>query len=229
MEQLLSSDLFQQIMELIRSRNVSSLTRSVSSLSLDQLPGADAISNEAIELFQKITTGFFVVGLILCLLGCFFGYKLLKLWIGLTGFLIGAIAGYGITWYFTENVTYSLIATLICAILIAFLSYKIYLLGVFLLAGVGVYFLCTSYLPLTGVLLPIASAAIGLIVAILAVHYMRPAIIVITGLQNGLLAVGALFHLVPTLDQALILPLGVGLGMIGAAFQFLTTKSKKKH
>jgi hypothetical protein len=160
-------------------------------------------------------------------LGCFFGYKLLKLWIGLTGFLIGAIAGYGITWYFTENVAYSLIATLIGAILVAFLSYKIYLLGVFLLAGVGVYFLCTSYLPLTGALLPIASAAIGLIVAILAVHYMRPAIIVITGLQNGLLAVGALFHLVPTLDQALILPLGVGLGMIGAAFQFLTTKAKK--
>lgn len=228
MEQIMQSDIFQSISQFVRGLNFNKLSTTLDNLPTDQIPGTDQITQEATEILHKITTGAFAVGLILALLGCFFGYKMLKFWISLAGLFIGAAAGYGITWYMTNNATYALIGTIAGAILLSILSYKIYLVGVFLLFGFGAYFLSLSYLPLDGLILTIAAVAIGLVVAILAVIYMRPAIIVITGLQNGLLAVGALAHLVSFPNQSLMIPVGVGLGMLGAAFQFMTTRTKRE-
>lgn len=228
MEQIMQSDIFQSISQFLNSHSFGSLSSILDNLPTEQIPGTDQITREAAEVLQKITTGAIVVGFILALLGCFFGYKMLKFWISLAGLLIGAAAGYGITWYFTDNVTYSLIGTIVGALLVSFLAYKIYLVGVFILFGIGAYFLSLSYLPLDGILLTVASVAIGLVVASLAVIYMRPAIIVITGLQNGLLAIAAISQLIPLPNQSLTIPLGVGLGMLGAAFQFMTTRTKKE-
>lgn len=230
MEQLMQLDFLTRITHFLQNLSLNDLTSGLKNLHLptDEIPGADQIADGAAKVLQTITTGALLIGLILALLGCFFGYKMLKFWISLAGFIIGAAAGYAITYQMTSNSTYALIGTLAGAILVSFLSYKIYLVGVFLLAGLGAYFVSASYLPLEGIPLTAAAVVIGLVVAILAVIYMRPAIIVITGLQNGILAAGALAELMPLSNQSMTIPLGVGLGMIGAAFQFMTTRSKKE-
>lgn len=230
MEQLMQWDFFTRIPRFLQNLNLHDLTSGLQNFHLptDEFPGTDQIADSATKVLQTITRGAFLIGLILALLGCFFGYKMLKFWISLAGFIIGAAAGYAITYQITNDSAYALIGTIVGGILLSFLSYKVYLVGVFLLAGFGAYFLSAAYLPLTGISLTAVSVIIGFIVAILAVIYMRPAIIVITGLQNGIVAAGILTQLVTFSNQSMTIPLGVGLGMIGSAFQFMTTRSRKE-
>lgn len=194
----------------------------ISSDFMNQLPELAA------QISQKVTIGLSVIGLILALSGCFFGYRMLKFWISFSGFIVGASVGYILTNHLTENATYALVGMIAGALLLAVLAYKIYLMGVFFLCGAGGYFLAMSALPLKGTTLTAVSIALGIVIAILAVTYMRPAIITITGLGNGLAIAGILPKLVVFPNPSLILPLGVGIGMLGCAFQFMTTRSKKE-
>ena len=231
MEQLLQSDLISHITQFFQNFEIGNITSGIKQLANanlpDHIPGSDQVIESAHQALDAVTTGAVIVALVFALLGCFFGYKMLKFWISLAGLLIGAAAGFGIVYHMTDNVAYGITAAVIGAVLAAFLAYKIYLAGVFVLFGFGAYFLSAAYLPLEGFLLTAASIAIGIIVGILAVVYMRPAIIVITGLQNGLIAAGSLIKLIPKLSPTTVVPLGVGLAVLGMAFQFMTTRTKR--
>ena len=48
------------------------------------------------EKIETYTTILLLVEVIFGALNCFFGYKLLKVWIAVCGFLIGAGAGFGL-------------------------------------------------------------------------------------------------------------------------------------
>ena len=230
MEQL--SNLFSNIRYILQNLELSSLSSQIKELTQgnlpDQIPGKEQMMETASSALHTISTGFLLVGLIIALLGCFFGYKMLKFWISLAGLIIGAACGYGILYYFVQDGTYAMIGAGVGAVLGAILSYKIYLLGVFILFGAGTYFLCAASLSLDGMLLTAASFILAVIVAVLAVIYMRPAIIVITGLQNGLIISGCLLKLVPDIPSSMSIPIGVGVAVAGMAFQFLTTRTKKE-
>ncbi|MDO4555222.1 MAG: hypothetical protein Q4B70_08785 [Lachnospiraceae bacterium] len=233
MEQLLQLDFLSSIRDFIGNLEPGNITASIQDFADSTFGYIPMVTlNDTFESIDEtisaISKGAAVISLILALLGCFFGYRMIKFWISLAGLLIGGIAGFVIAGQFTDNMAYAATAAIIAAILVSFLSYKIYLAGVFLLAGFGAYFLSASYLPLDGTPLIVASVAIGIVVAILAVTYMRPAIIVLTGIQNGLVASGSLITLVPSLHSSNSIPLGVGLAVVGIAFQFMTTRTKKE-
>ena len=99
--------------------------------------------NHVTEYLNQITaSSFSIFGMIflgLALLNCFLGYRLKKLWISMIGFLLGIAIGAGITALFSENKTVILAAGLVVGILVALLSFRLYLIGVFFYAVLSAY------------------------------------------------------------------------------------------
>ncbi len=171
-------------------------------------------------------TGLLLTILILAfyLAECFLGYKFIRSWISAAGFFLGAIAGFQVINRITGHAGYGVLAALLCGILLSVLAYRVYLIGVFIIAALGIYQISMTFLPLNGDMLYIASAIIGLIAAYLAIKYMRPAIICITAFHGGTMAATMIPLFIALPVGVTPLMLGIGLGAAGTAVQFLTTK-----
>lgn len=136
---------------------------------------------------QPTLEGLIVTGIV-GLLICFFGLKLIRLQAALVGFLMGALIGIGVAW--TAGISGLIFAIVVfaCGTVLAALSFFLYKFGVFCVVfcvclGMGVQIADPqSTLPLVIVL------AIALILAIVAVIFVEPAIIICTGISGGVTA-----------------------------------------
>lgn len=136
---------------------------------------------------QPTLEGLIVTGIV-GLLICFFGLKLIRLQAALVGFLMGALIGIGVAWTAGISGLTFAIVVFACGTVLAALSFFLYKFGVFCVVfcvclGMGVQIADPqSTLPLVIVL------AIALILAIVAVIFVEPAIIICTGISGGVTA-----------------------------------------
>ena len=136
---------------------------------------------------QPTLEGLIVTGIV-GLLICFFGLKLIRLQAALVGFLMGALIGIGVAWTAGISGLTFAIVVFACGAVLATLSFFLYKFGVFCVVfcvclGMGVQIADPqSTLPLVIVL------AIALILAIVAVIFVEPAIIICTGISGGVTA-----------------------------------------
>ena len=136
---------------------------------------------------QPTMEGLIVTGIV-GLLICFFGLKLIRLQAALVGFLMGALIGIGVAWTAGISGLTFAIVVFACGAVLAALSFFLYKFGVFCVVfcvclGMGVQIADPqSTLPLVIVL------AIALILAIVAVIFVEPAIIICTGISGGVTA-----------------------------------------
>ncbi len=199
--------------------------------------GADGPT--AVFLAGKINTGL-LVGMILAgLLFCFFGLKLTRLLAAIYGFLIGAAAGVVIVSVAGTSGTVSVVIILACALVLAALSAFLYKVGVFFLVFSAVISIAASLLGTAygmsvffgagGSTMIIACAALGvaLVLAILAVIYVEPVIVIVTALFGGLSA-GSAILAVSGLNTAswMNYVLGGVLAVLGAGVQFMMHSRK---
>jgi len=169
------------------------------------------------------------VALVVGLIGCFFGYKLLKFWIALLGFLAGWLIGYTIVENFVENLSIAIVAGAAVGLLSGFIAYRIYLAGVFCVALLAVLSLA-SLIPAEGetlkLVLLIGGIVVGIIVGSFAVKFVRPVIIVSTAIQGAFIAVGE-FQKIMKADSSLLLVLSQGVLLLaGVLVQIYTTREK---
>lgn len=163
-----------------------------------------------------------LVALVFSLLNCFFGYKLQKLWIALMAFAIGAfLAGYCMNVFLPGKTIPLLLVALVVGILFAAVGFKIYKAGVFLLCGGVTFFLCYFLLPTGWQGLAIGAAA-GLIVGILSVKFVKPVLILSTGIGSGFSAGHLAGALLPALGGVWGYVIGGLLAIAGVLFQFKT-------
>lgn len=74
--------------------------------------------------------------ILFAVLQCFFGYKLLKLWIGLIGFLIGFALGFFLARALVNGEAYvPALVGIVVGLVFALLAFRIYLIGVFVYCG----------------------------------------------------------------------------------------------
>lgn len=136
---------------------------------------------------QPTLEGLIVTGIV-GLLICFFGLKLIRFQAALVGFLMGALIGIGVAWTAGISGLTFAIVVFACGAVLAALSFFLYKFGVFCVVfcvclGMGVQIADPqSTLPLVIVL------AIALILAIVAVIFVEPAIIICTGISGGVTA-----------------------------------------
>ena len=186
---------------------------------------------EKIETYATILLLFEVI---FGALNCFFGYKLLKVWMAVCGFMIGAAAGFLIAARFlTErNIVFGITAA--AGIVGSVLAYQIYLVGVFFLGwmmSVAAVIAFVRSLPIGDkekLVVIAAGVLLGLIVGVLIVKFARPSIILLTGISGGISTATAVFSLLK-LEQPVLVVTGAGifLAIVGILVQFLTTPGHK--
>ena len=124
--------------------------------------------------------GALAAAVVVGLLVCFFGLKLVRILGTLMGFFAGAAIGAAAGMAFAGIV-------LGAGIVFGLLSWFLYRVGVFLLVLAQVSGLVLTLLPGSWISAVVALAA-GIIVAILSVIYVEPFVIIVTGIYGGLTA-----------------------------------------
>ena len=183
------------------------------------------------EVMSGLTEALAVGSLILGILQCFFGFRLLRFWISMTGFVLGLYLGETISSKFLSEPRYApwLIGA-VCGFLLCFFAYRIYLAGVFLFCGI----LAASVIRLIPfpdgrawkVLLYVLMVAGFVLFGVVSVRFSRPAVIFITSGAGAAASVHALALMRTNISgnvnlQNLVM---VVLFAAGAAVQFLTTR-----
>lgn len=131
-----------------------------------------------------------VFGLLLVfgIMNCVLGYRLLRFWVMLFGFGIGAVAGALCMYYVNaEDMMYYLGAMVIGGLVIGIIAFLSYRLGIFIL-GAGTGLLLSLYIlhPTTSFVFFVC-LLIGLGLGGLGLRFCREVIIVVTSLAGGLL------------------------------------------
>ena len=186
------------------------------------------------EKIETYATIFLLFEVIFGALNCFFGYKLLKVWMAVCGFIIGATGGFLIAARFlTErNIVFGITAA--AGIVGSVLAYQIYLVGVFFLGwmmSVAAVIAFVRSLPIGDkekLVVIAAGVLLGLIVGVLIVKFARPSIILVTGISGGISTATAACSLLK-LEQPVLVVTGAGilLAIVGLMVQFLTTPGHK--
>lgn len=174
---------------------------------MDNILGIQVLSGIMIIVFGIV----FVFGLTNCILG----YRLLRFWMMIFGFCIGAGIGFFLVYRVgTEEKAYYMGAMLGIGVVMAVLAFMIYRAGIFILgAGLGL-FLSIYLIHPTSSFSFFLCILIGVGIGVLALRYDREVIIVGTSFLGGVTAGLSLAKLL-VMDQ---IPYGI---LFGAAFAIL--------
>ena len=169
-------------------------------------------SGQSIKL---IAITLFIFGI----LQCFLGYKILKFWIAVFGFLIFGILGGLVSVFIIGNLGVGIFFGLLFAIGGAFVSLKIYNVGVFTLCGLMGFLL--AYILTQSIALSISTS---LVIGILSLFFVKPVIILSTSVSGGF-AAGTSLLIILKEDSALAsILLSVAFSIVGVLVQLALHK-----
>lgn len=164
-----------------------------------------------------------VIGLLICL----FGLKLVKILTTVIGAVIGACIGVGVAIGFGFTETVFLVVVLACALILGALAFFLYKFGVFMMAFVYIMGICMVIIQPQSLIPFIVCIVIPVIVAVLAVIYIEPLVIIVTGLSGGISAGTAIITLTGLTDNVWIgMGAGAVLAIIGICVQFMMHSRK---
>lgn len=169
------------------------------------------------------------IGIVIALLHCFLGYRLLKVWISVIGFLIGFLVSFGTAMHFLDDKTgICVLIGIALGVAVAFLAYKVYLLGVFLLCGgmtmAAVYLFMTGNWPGLESWIPLlVSGLSGVLAGVLSVMFTKPLIILTTGINGGLSAGTMIFEVLGIVNPVAQWILCAVIAAAGTVVQFVTS------
>ena len=167
----------------------------------------------------------FIVIFVFGLLNCILGYRILRFWMMLFGFGMGA--GMGLVAAFlsgAEGKSAYLMAMLILGVILAAISFMIYRAGIFILgAGIGMSLGIYILHPTTSAMFFLC-ILIGVGLGCLAMRYAREVIIVGTSLLGGVMAGFSLGKLGGLANIPYGLAMSVGFVALGMLLQFVINK-----
>ncbi len=185
--------------------------------------GADGPTS--VFLAGKPAMGVMIAGVVIGLLICLFGLKLVRLLTALTGGIIGLGIGAVIAVVAgVEGIPFIAIMA-VCAVVLAAVSFLLYRFGVFCMT----FFISIAFI---GALLPgnslpivITMYAVSLLLAVLSAIYVEPIVIVLTAVYGGIM-VGTMAGRLANLDDWMGYVAGAVIAVIGMVLQF-TMQSRK--
>lgn len=150
-------------------------------------------------MLANILTVFLVISCIFSLAQCLFGYRLLKVSCAIVGFLLGLLIGYiiGVELIHLDS-AWPWLPAAIMAIILGFLSYRLFLVGFFILTFVMSFFLALG-IPLPrsttwDIICVVIAFIIGILAAVLAVRYNKVVAIFATAILGA-------YHFITSLDK----------------------------
>lgn len=182
---------------------------------------------ESVGTIQGTGVTWAIVNIIVGALGCFLGYKLMRLWIVIGGALGGFVAGYYIAMNYTDNALIGAVAGILSGIILAMIAYNVYLIGVFLLCGTIGLILSSMVIQPTSSMMFFICVIIGVITAVLSVRFVRPMIILTTSFQGGLTMASGIVVLCGLDNDLFMAGIGIAIAIFGCAVQFLVSARNK--
>ncbi len=178
---------------------------------------------EEIGKLQVSTAG---VTLVIGILNCFLGYRLLKAWISLAGFYMGVVLFYTLASYYTRNSLIQICAILVGGLFFGLVSFHIYRLGVFLLCmDIGTV-ICSILLQPKSSLAFMGCLGIGILVGLLGIAFVKPMVIINTALGGGFsIAVSVVALLKRDIDTKILI-LGTVLSVVGMIIQAIVSRDQ---
>lgn len=175
----------------------------------------------------KVGQGLFIAAVVIGLLFCFLGNKIMRVIATLVGFGVGAGVGVLITQMAeTEGITNVLII-FGCALVLAAVSFFVFRIGIFLTAFGMVSAVSLSLVDMSMNVQVIIALAVTFVLAVLAMIFMEPVVIIVTALVGGLTAGAGIAGLAGFTDNRLIgLGIGAVLAIIGMIVQFMMQSRK---
>lgn len=177
------------------------------------------------DLVNRFMMTIFAVILVFGILNCILGYRLLRFWMMVGGFLVGGGLALIVvhTMGIPEKAT-MMIAGLATGVVFAVIAFLVYKAGVFILAaGIG-WALSIYFLHPTSSASFFACILIGVALGSMAVKYCREVLIVSTSLIGGVMAGVSLAKLGDLADFPYGLGMSVGFAIIGMLIQFAINK-----
>lgn len=170
-----------------------------------------------------IIAALIVAGVLLALLGL----KLVKLFIALCGFGIGAAIGVAATQIFKISGTTGVIVIFGCALVLAVLAFFLHKIGVFLTVFIASMVIAVmANMPQSLTIMGVY-AIISLILAVLAVIFTEPLMIVVTSFAGGI-SIGTAVIMLVELPYAGVIRLAISIvvAVIGMVVQFMMQSRK---
>ncbi|APC42008.1 TM7S3/TM198-like domain-containing protein [Clostridium estertheticum] len=174
--------------------------------------GISGFASECIRIIAIVT-------FLLTFLQCFLGYKLFKFWVTVCGFFTFGIMGGVVSNTSSDNAGMAMFIVLLSALLGAFITFKLYKVGIFILCGFMGFLL--GYVLTQVVTLGIIMA---LVLGVLSIFFVRPVIIVSTSLSGGLIAGISLAKVLDISSFATSIIIGILFAGFGMVVQFATNK-----
>ena len=179
------------------------------------------VVSENLMIALIVTT---VIGIFLSM----FGLKLIRLWSALLGLVAGAGIGFAVTELAGLEPMIVVGATIGGGIVLAFLAGFFYRFGIFLIALLtGNYIAILFVNPQDWIFLGVC-LAIGLVIALLALKFVEPIMIVVTSILGGVLAGDAIATLAEFDNPIFRYGIMVLVAIVGGIIQFTLESGKRK-
>ena len=96
------------------------------------------VIQDLVSRFSEYTAA---ITIIFAVLNCFFGYRLLRISIGIAGFAVGLLAGFGVGMKAVQNITLALLIGAVAsrAVCSFFLLFALIQAGIFIMAFLWIY------------------------------------------------------------------------------------------
>lgn len=137
------------------------------------------MNQELIQSIVLIVIGFVVL---------FYGYKLNKLVISLSGFVFGYQLMQNFLLNFQLTPLLSILFSVLAGVCVGLLSFKVYLLGIFLTCFVLIFAICFLFIPDSTISL-VSGIALGIVIGLLGVKFTKPIMIISTSFSGAFLIV----------------------------------------
>lgn len=180
---------------------------------------------------QVVSENMMIALIVTTVIGIFlsmFGLKLIRLWSALLGLVAGAGIGFAVTELAGLEPMIVVGATIGGGIVLAFLAGFFYRFGIFLMALLtGTYIAILFVNPQDWIFLGVC-LAIGLVIALLALKFVEPIMIVVTSILGGVLAGDAIATLAEFDNPIFRYGIMVLVAIVGGIIQFTLESGKRK-
>lgn len=196
-----------------------------------------AMSGKYMEILLKYLTVLAVPILIIALVNCFLGHKVFKILVGIAGIFIGALVGSGISIGISmfsskqmPSVMVIVIAGILGAFVLGFLSFKLYKAGAFVMGFITGVILGILVMKLMNKDEYIIAGVIGgLLMGLLAIDLYRHVVTLLTSINGGIVAAACLAIILRKDDPTFVLKFGIILAVAGIIVQYILLFMKKKN
>lgn len=165
--------------------------------------------------------GINIVSAVVSLVICFLGLKLIRIWNTVVGLTFGAVVGLAASVIMGLDVTLVLAVTAGAALVFAILAGVFKKFGAFLFCFFGIAGVALGVIKSTNLIVIAICGAIALIIAILAMIWFEPLVIIVTALSGGFGLGSAAVSLAGLENIYISWAAGAVLAIIGMSIQFL--------